>query len=66
MKNNIGSLLPAGRILHFVTVEEFDTFLAGEIAADELRRRAACREAGREPVEPVGGTIQSDLMGWCD
>ena len=53
-----------GRLLWDITPEEFDAFLEGRVDRDELHERADRRRAGREPVEPVGGSVQSRLERW--
>ena len=51
-------------LLYLMTVEEFDAVLAGDLELEELRRRVDRRRVGREPVEPVGGSVQSRLARW--
>lgn len=53
-----------GRLLWDITPAEFDAFLAGRIDRDELHERADRRRAGREPVEPPGGSVQSRIDRW--
>lgn len=61
-----GNLGGSGVILCYITPEEFDAFLAGDLDRDDLHRRVDRRRAGREPVEPPGGSRQVSITRWCD
>jgi hypothetical protein len=52
--------------LYHLTVEEWDAYLEGRVDRDELHERVDRRRAGREPLEPPGGSRQASITRWCD